>query len=431
MNNSIKTSFSKEKIDIKPETIMAGYGGRVSKGINDDLYVRTILFKDQEGIYILIQLDLLAIDYYFSDLIKATLKDKLNVKYENINVSCIHTHSAIGGIVNTKEAINKRYKKTFGDFDKSITEEIISKIVLCVGKCINSTENFVISYGKEVVEEICTDRNNRENKIDNLLQVLHIKTESNKQAVIYNFACHPTILEKSNEFISADFPGETSKFLEGNNIDLAMFYNGACGNISTRFTKRDSSFNEVKRIGRDLGENILNIINKYKENNLNFSNIKQTYKNIILNIKENNTKENIEKEIVAINNKIQNALDNSFDKNTIKPLYYELEGAKRNLELAENLKDIKTIDMRINIINFENIYVVYIPGELFSSLGDKIKEAFKDKKILIACYSNGYIGYIPDEKAYEDGCFEVMLTVLAKGEGEKLTLDIINQIKNI
>jgi hypothetical protein len=425
----IKTSFSKERISIKPETIMAGYGGRISKGINDDLYVRNILFKNQDEIFILIQLDLLAIDYYFSDLIKENLKEKFNIKYENVNISCVHTHSAIGGIVNTKEPINKRYQKTFGDFDKYIAEEIICKIILCVEKCINSTENFTITYGKDVVEGICTDRNNMENEIDNLLQVLHIKTESNKQAVIYNFACHPTILEKSNDFISADFPGETSKFLEANNIALAMFYNGACGNISTRFTKRESSFNEVKRIGRELGENILNTANKYKENNLNFSNIKQTYKNILLNIKEKNTKENIENEILAIKNKIQNALDNNLDKNTIKPLYYELEGAKRNLELAESLKDIKTIEVGINVINFDNIYIVYIPGELFSSLGDKIKGAFKDKTILITCYSNGYIGYIPDEMAYENGCFEVMLTVLAKGEGEKLALEIIKQIQ--
>lgn len=431
MNNSIKTSFTKEKIAIKPETNMAGYGGRVSKGINDDLYVRTILFKDQEEIFILIQLDLLAIDYYFSDLIKENLKEKFNIKYENVNISCIHTHSGIGGIVNTKEAINKRYKKTFGDFDNSITKEIISKIVLCAEKCINSTENFTISYGKDIVEGICTDRNNRENKIDNSLQVLHIKTQSNKQAVIYNFACHPTILEKSNEFISADFPGETSKFLEENNIALAMFYNGACGNISTRFTKMESSFKEVTRTGRELGENILDIVNKCKQNNLDFLNIKQVHKNIILNIKENNTKENIEKQITIIKNKIQNALDNSFDTNKIKPLYFELEGAKRNLELAENLKDIKTIEIRISITKFEHIYIVYLPGELFSSLGDKIKDAFKDKKILITCYSNGYIGYIPDEKAYDNGCFEVMLTVLAKGEGEKLVLDVINQIKNI
>jgi hypothetical protein len=424
--NFIKTSFYKEKIDLRPGAIIAGYGGRISKGVHDDLFVRTMLFQSGEEVYVLIQLDLLAIDYYFSDFIKVIVSKKFNIKTSNIIINCSHTHSGVGGVVNTAEETNRRYRKTFGEFDEEIANEIIYRISNCIDKAINSFEEFTIYYGNKFVEGICTDRNNPDNTIKNQLQVLYIKTKGGKNAVIYNYACHPTVMEGKNLYITADFPGETSRFLEENNIEIGMFYNGDCGNISTRFTKTEASFSEVERIGFELGKNILDAVENSKE--IAITEFKMSSKEIELNIKEIGTEESVQRDIERVNLKIQDSINKNLDNNKIKPLYYELEGAKRNLDIIDIFKYVDTIKLKVTIFNFGDIYMVYIPGELFSKLGDMIRYIYEDKKIFIVGYSNGYIGYIPDRKAYEEGCFETMLTPLAKNEGEKLIDNIVNMI---
>ncbi|SHI28504.1 neutral/alkaline non-lysosomal ceramidase N-terminal domain-containing protein [Clostridium intestinale] len=426
----MEISFSQEKFDLKAGMKIAGYGGRVACGVNDDLKARVIVFKEDGEFYPLIQLDLLAIDYYFSDLIKKNIEEKLAIKKENIMINCSHTHSGIAGVVNTDLNINKRYLGTFDKFNEDLASSIIEKIITSIEKSQNSMEKFKIYYNRKTVEGICTDRNNPSNYIDNLLQTINIETESKRKAVIYNYACHPTVLEGTNKYITADFVGETSRVLEDGGVAVAMFYNGACGNISTRFTKKESSFNEVKRIGGTLGVEVLKLIEDNKEE-LELSKITIKSKTISLKVKEIGTEESIRAKMSQIEVKIKEALDKGLDKNSMKPYYFELEGARRNLDLLGSFEDIKTIDLKVNLFKAKDIYMVYIPGELFSSLGDKIKNEFYDKKVIIVTYSNGYIGYIPDEEAYEKGCFEVMLSPLDKGEGEKLVYDVIEMIKKI
>ena len=88
--------------------------------------------------------------------------------------------------------------------------------------------------------------------------------------------------------------------------------------------------------------------------------------------------------------------------------------------MVESFAGIEKISMEAKVLKINNWFIVYIPGELFTSLGRRLKDKFTANHILISCYSNGYSGYIPDTAAYNQGGYETLSTPLAAGEGEKL-----------
>ena len=48
-----------------------------------------------------------------------------------------------------------------------------------------------------------------------------------------------------------------------------------------------------------------------------------------------------------------------------------------------------------------------VPGELFSSLGKKIKALAPDRAVMVAGYANGSLGYLPGRDAVSQGGYEV------------------------
>lgn len=47
--------------------------------------------------------------------------------------------------------------------------------------------------------------------------------------------------------------------------------------------------------------------------------------------------------------------------------------------------------------------IVILPSEVLVEIGLKIKEGSPFKNTLVAGYCNGYFGYIPTERDYEEG----------------------------
>lgn len=60
------------------------------------------------------------------------------------------------------------------------------------------------------------------------------------------------------------------------------------------------------------------------------------------------------------------------------------------------------------------------PGEMFTQLGIDFKEAFPNTFGMVANLSNGYLGYVPTAKAYEEGGYEPRSTRLCPGTGEAI-----------
>lgn len=85
----------------------------------------------------------------------------------------------------------------------------------------------------------------------------YIEKENGKKAVVMHFACHPTILNASNRNISGDFPGVIQSLMEEEGYEISFFLNGSGGDISTRFTRQDQSYEEAVRMGKLFQDKII------------------------------------------------------------------------------------------------------------------------------------------------------------------------------
>lgn len=78
------------------------------------------------------------------------------------------------------------------------------------------------------------------------------------RSVLAWYGCHPSIMGPDNRLFTADFPGVVRRQLTGAFPGAtALFLGGPAGDISTRNTRREQTFTEVKRLGGELAEQLL------------------------------------------------------------------------------------------------------------------------------------------------------------------------------
>jgi hypothetical protein len=84
-------------------------------------------------------------------------------------------------------------------------------------------------------------------------------------AILFDYACHPTVLGHANLEYSADFPAATrsvaaAALLAAQGVEtppVLAFLQGAAGDVSTRFTRRGQDFAEMRRQGGILAGAVL------------------------------------------------------------------------------------------------------------------------------------------------------------------------------
>ena len=92
---------------------------------------------------------------------------------------------------------------------------------------------------------------------DTSLLVFLFERMDGKKLLLYNYACHPTVTGPGNMMITAVFPYAVERDLD---YDLVMFVNSKAGDISTRFTRKTSGFEQVEIYSKYLLNGIFNAL---------------------------------------------------------------------------------------------------------------------------------------------------------------------------
>lgn len=414
-----RIGYSKQIINPPLGTLLAGYDyERHAEGIHDNLYARAIVIEKGE-LFVIVELDLLGVDRFFVDFLCSSLTEKYAVKKDNILVSCIHTHSGPKGI------------SIPSSFDNNLIDYIIRQVAFAVGEALENMDCFTLSYRNSRLQGVGLNRNSPSAAIDNELKVILFTREDNKKIVLYNYACHPTVMNRLNMQISADYPGEASALLESReNIVCAAFYNGECGDVSTRFTRLESSFSEVRRIGNILGGEVLKLISQRGIEG-HIQNIRVKSIQVDLKVKKLMKIKEAEEALEKAKAKKEEAEAKGLGGGELRVYQSVFEGAVQNLKLIESIGSLDNIEIEVKVLQIDQRYIVYIPGELFTNLGLMLKNKCKESNILISCYSNGYSGYMPDIEAYNQAGYETLSSKFAPGEGEKLVNRIVCLIESM
>jgi hypothetical protein len=207
---------------------------------------------------------------------------------------------------------------------------------------------------------------NPRGSIDDAVQVVRIDTEAGKPlAVMIHYACHGTSLGGRNAKLSGEWMGHMQEYVEARmGGGGAMFVQGAAGDINPRVVGGLDGNPDDVHVTWALGEEI-------------------------------------GREVVRVYNTLTPArLDAS-----IEIVNEELGLPRTYRELMQDFHNT-VVPVPTTAVRIGDLMWVSFPGELFHAIGQKVKAACPANHAFLMGYTNGYIGYFPEQSAFAEGGYE-------------------------
>lgn len=419
MTEEYVLGYAKKKLPINFPIQLAGYNPlREAVGVHDDVYVKALAFKKRETLHVFLTVDVLAVDQLIYEGLQESLKMN-HILPSSLHIFATHTHSSLAGICETREGILKGTQEILGETDPRLVQQVITICTDVVLQSLEKMSTFTMKIGRGNVPDVGKERHDPNNGGDDSLLTIHFHLENGKKILLYHYACHPTVLNRDNQYISADFPYGVEQNLEG--YDHILFINGNCGDISTRFTRVSPTFKQIDTFGKQIALAINEAVDSSTNQEKLTTFLVKTF-TIPLVAKKIDSVEVAEQKLTQTEEEIQLALQgaNSGERRVLES---KLEGAKTNLLLAQNLQDSMEIPLTCTYIQLNDLRIITVPSEIFSSLTRELKRKYD---VEIFAYCNGFHFYITDEEAYHKNYYEALSSPFEIGQGERLIKEFEN-----
>lgn len=409
---------------------MAGYVQRtgVSEGILDDLCLQALSLHNGDEWLVLLSLDVVHVDEDFGNRIA----ERLGLPPANVVVAATHTHSGPQLMQDRDELLANASQDTV-----PLREMWIRQAVGACQWAMRTARPASMAWGVTTVSEVGGNRNNPDAPVDRDLSVVSFRDARNDAplAAIVNYACHPTVLGAANLLFSTDFVGPLRRALGGDaaayvaspDRPVILFLNGAAGDVSTRFNRRSQSHDEAIRLGRAVAVTAKSARLAPVPATMDWTFTARLHEVALQRrgLPEEHVARAMAKEAEAAYHR---AVAAGLDAGSVRIARTRFEGALRQARMSANEHRRDALAPRpfsVRLWTLGPCAVVAVPAELFSSLGRRIKGNGSVPLILLAGYSNGYVGYIPDAAEYDGDSYEALSTVFERGQGEALC-DLIN-----
>lgn len=415
----MRIGFAKTEITPPLGTELGGYAGyRPCSGVHDPLFCKAVVLEQQGVRYGLIAFDLMCVDESLHHAVADAVAD-LGIAKERLIACAIHSHATPVGLVPGRgrlAKVNSTITPQNPDFSHYIRQVITAAADAC-SRATAELEPFAVRTARVPAPAVGSERHTGNAPIGELT-VLQCQTESGNNLIIYNFPCHPTVTNAANLLVSADFVSGIEAQL---GADMAVFLNGAAGDISTRYTRRESTFAECERMGRIAAEQIRKAIEHAPF--LRPTPLIGIHADITLDARKVDSPEDAEQQLRAHTQRWQDAVNRGEDALAVRTLKSYVEGAGVNLEFAQTMDGIRKLNLPVTVFRFCGLDFMTVPGELFSTL--------QPGNTSVIGYANGYYRYICDENAYAVGYYEAMAAIIARGQGEHLIREIHKLLRQL
>ena len=424
--------------------------------VNDPLYVKALVLKDDATTVALITVDAVAIGELgrigngFLATVRAQLQKDLNIPPSNVLINASHCH----GVIRTDTAL-----LTVRAVAEACRNRVPVNIGAGVGRESRIMENRRLklknggeadvrrAYALPPDEDVVAS-----GPVDPDIGLLRIdRKNGGTLAVVYNFACHP-IMGVPGGGNTADFPGFASKVIEENMGDgtVALFLQGCAGDVNPVSYKAVHTPHNAETLGNLLGLSAMRALNKIRsrENGelkvihevvplprgtdleQRISLLEAEQARLVQSL--NGTSLNLKTFIPLF---IQYALSSNYpsyysyrylqDKAAGRDELVRLDAENRanmdryiqNIHVMEQLTRIqanlqllkmhqkqnaasgkKTLDAEVAGLRIGDFVVVMFPGELSAEIGLNIKKKSPHPFTFVSGCSNGYIYYTPTGK---------------------------------
>ncbi len=379
--------YGHNAICINPNTMMTpvGYMQRQNPNMTTkgDLFARAFYLEDQEK-FCFITLDSFGVSSHIQKLFEQSVQEVLG-KDVTLILSSSHTHHAPSL---THAFGHIKPNDSYAKFVQSRIRVMLMNMKIREGHVkadnlqMNQTligRNRISAGGDDYV----------------ILHLLRFTVESQRigNFIIYN--CHPTITDAQAPYFTSDYVGVTLETLNRKYPgEFFMFFQGPAGDISTRFTRKDKTYEEVIRMGKALADSVISMMkHPSKARDLNLKHTRHQW---------------------VANGHLKNPSEYSVTLPASEREIQEFEHAKTVISEWAKFPELLSQNITIDVITLGLSTLYFHPFELFSTYTRYLPV----NGILIG-YSQGYAGYMSDID-FEITSYETLLEIYDDQHKQKL-----------
>ena len=416
----LKAGFA--RIDVTPAfgTYLSGYfEARYADGILDPLQLNAIALSDGEDTALIVISDFLGIREKYATKIRKAIAARTGVALDHIMVTALHQHTSIAlrdaednNVVADAEYMNVMYRK-FADVAQMAMNDMSEatfgiadmqalKPLSFVRRYILKDGTLKTNPGKYAPEDIVGPAA----EADNTVRLLRFIREGKKDIALVNFSTHPDVIGGTK--FSADWPGFVRRFVEADYPNAhCLLLNGVQGDtnhINFMVSKEERfpngrGYPHAELMGRVIADTVKQIWDKIEmqEGTKISGGMKTVY---------NKTRTDGEE-----------FFDECWDVYEARAINhdYTVDKSVSGIPMAEAYRIVRMRTeaplfqkIPVTALGLGNVAFVGFGGEPFTHYAAAVRENFPNKYIVAACCANGYQGYLPTAKAFEQGGYEAI-----------------------
>ncbi len=238
---------------------MAGFGSRkgtFAEGIHDSLFVKVVAIKVEEQVLVLIGSDMLVVPPNISEAVSRVVTEKTGLKRNQLFFSATHTHSGVGAW--SEGFVGKEFA---GESNPNVEVWLVQQFSIAIENAVKDLQPGLIGSGSFEAPGLISNRLVGEKGEKNSEFVfITANQKSGKRALLGSFDAHATTLGGWNKQISADYPGYWQRKLEGDGIDMAVFFAGSVGSHSPH--SKGEEFEKSRYLGEALADSVLKYMDR-------------------------------------------------------------------------------------------------------------------------------------------------------------------------
>ena len=434
--NTLKAGFGRVNITPMMGISIAGYYiPRNADGILDELEINVLALADDSTRVLLINLDSLGIRAELSCAFRAHVAEVTGVPADAIFISATHTHTAPHLVDGSESEKVQEYLRfvfhKIADAARFALEDLKpARMGFGVGEAPNIA--FIRRFRmKDGSIRTNPGVNNPDilaplGDVDERVNVLRFDREGAQTLILVNFANHPDVVGGCK--ISADWPGLLRATVE-KTLDntRCIFFNGAQGDVNhvnvhprggdlndmfIDFDDVSRGYGHARYIARVVTGGVLQAFDKVEYVDTDRVRFAQR----IVNLPSNMPKKKDVPEARRINDLHKAGRDSELPYTGMLLTTVVAEAAR--MVLLEN--GPAAFPVVLSGITVGPVALIGIPGEPFTNVGRRLKEAEGYSLILPCCCTNGYEGYFPMKEAYDEGGYEARSSRFKAGVAEQI-----------
>lgn len=388
---------------------LTGWGyflGRTWETIHDDLQATALVLENEETTLAVVSLDLMVISEAFTKQVRELVEAETGIPRDHMMVACTHTHNApaSGGLLGVGE-VNPFYE-----------DWAARQAATAIIQAFRKREPADCSVAGVNLPGQTFNRTRENGPVDPRLTTLRVsRSNGSPLAFVVNFQAHPTVQTKFRpQAVSRDVPGEICDLLERAVPGAtAMYLQGASGDVN--FLKRFSATPELSREPARItaGAVLASQADARRIDNPALSVVcelvslptRRWTREEIDRDREEAQRRLKEQDAKGWKESIGRVMTNRPDEMVARHGGDEWKAVEAmcRFNLAwtyEMLKDWETrpetLATEVQAFRIGELGIVANSSELFSSLALDVRNRTGLDHLMISCYTNGRIGYLPD-----------------------------------